>query len=255
MNELFEKLTWLPRVPCDFLDRLNKIDSENELLALSNYALDDIQLNHIAKSFIKMKSSSVEFQKLQPMVLGVISNGTTSFLESALTGTALRHGIGLDVIEAKFNQIAQLALSSEPIFNGTKVDAILLAIDYRGIPLQSSLGSSEAESNTVNRSYDYILNIVDSLQVKTGAKIILQNIVPPCDSISGSFERRLTGTITSIINKINARLDGLVKDNLYVLDVNSLAINVGLSNWHDPKYWNIAKLSFAVVTADAIMTH
>ena len=65
------------------------------------------------------------------------------------------------------------------------------------------------------------------------------------ESPFGSFEGRLQGTLYSLILNLNRRLDGLISNNIFLLDVENISLNIGLSNWHDPTLWNLGKLSFS----------
>ena len=76
-------------------------------------------------------------------------------------------------------------------------------------------------------------------------QIILQNIASPVEALSGSYEGSLPGSATWLISRLNSELDGLVADDTFILDIAGLAANLGLTNWHDPTLWHIAKLSFS----------
>jgi FkbH-like protein len=67
----------------------------------------------------------------------------------------------------------------------------------------------------------------------------------PVESLSGSYEGRLPGTLAWLLNRLNSELDTLASNNTFIVDIAGLAANVGLVNWHDPTLWNIAKLPFA----------
>jgi len=55
----------------------------------------------------------------------------------------------------------------------------------------------------------------------------------------------LPGSANWLISRLNSELDGLVADDTFIVDIAGLAANLGLTNWHDPTLWNIAKLSFS----------
>ena len=182
---------------------------------------------------------------LAPVSIGIISNATTKLLVPALVGSALRFGIALNVIETEYNQVAQEAFSAESAFTGTSLSAVLLCIDYRGLPLISCPGNVVAATNNVQDCVAYIKSVIEAVRAKTDSQIILQNIVPPPENIFGSYEGRLPGTMPWLIKRLNLELDALVSSDTFVFDVDGLASNVGITNWHDPTLWNMAKLPFS----------
>jgi FkbH-like protein len=245
MTSLYENLAWLPNAPQDFASRLINASTGAHLRALANYALDSNQLNRLSKKLAVLQNADTDMSPLAPFNLGVISNATTKLITPALIGTALRTGTVLGVVEAEFNQIAQEAFSEHSIFIGHKLDAVLVGIDYRGLSLAPTPGDKSAADKTVANCIAYLSTITGNIQSRTGAQIILQNIAPPVESLSGSFDGRLPGTISWLIARINLELDALASPSLVILDVAGLAANVGLANWHNATLWNMAKLPFA----------
>lgn len=245
MNNLFQDLGWLQAAPADFSHRLASVNAGNELRALAQYALDDNQLRKLAKKYSKLLSENAELSGLTPITLGVISNSTTQLMTPALQASALRFGIALKVVEAQYDQLAHEAYSAESAFAGCKVNMVLVAADYHGLPLKPCPGDREAAEKNVAECLAYLQAVTQALRVKTGAQMILQNIAPPVELLSGSFEGRLPGTTSWLLQRLNNELDQLVADDLFIFDVAGLASTVGLANWHDPTLYNIGKLPFA----------
>jgi FkbH-like protein len=245
MENIYEKLSWLPLSPDDFSQRLSAVNGGGELRDLAKYSLDDNQLRRLAKRLSSLRDSDQVLGPLAPVSIGIISNATTKLLVPALVGSALRFGIALNVIEAEYNQVAQEAFSVESAFSGASLSAVLVSIDYRGLPLIASPGDVVAATKNVQDCVSYVKSVIESVRVKTDSQIILQNIVPPPDNIFGSYEGRLPGTIPWLIRRLNLELDALVSSDTFVLDLDGLAANIGIANWHDPTLWNMAKLPFS----------
>jgi predicted enzyme involved in methoxymalonyl-ACP biosynthesis len=82
-------------------------------------------------------------------------------------------------------------------------------------------------------------------QFVTGA-ILVQTLVPPPESLFGSFDLRYQGSVAAQVNAFNIRLAELAAKKGYVLvDVARLAGAIGLERWDDPQHWQAAKLPFA----------
>jgi FkbH-like protein len=245
MTNLYENLSWLLQPPTDFSKILLKATSGTELSELAKYSLDDNQLSRLSKRLHLLKENKANLSPLLPLSIGVIGNATTKLVTPALIGSALRFGISLDVIEAEYNQVAQEAFSADSVFTGLELNAIFVSIDHHGLPFLPSPGNKILANNNVQECFSFIKSVISSLRDRTGAQIILQNIVPPVESMFGSYEARLPGTLPWLISSLNSELNGLVTDDIFILDVADLASKVGLANWHDPTLWNMAKLSFS----------
>lgn len=245
MASAYESLSWLPPPPVDFPQKLSSAHSGGELRELAKFDLDDNQLGRLAKKLRRLQVGQVNLDPLVSVSIGVISNSTTALTASALIGTALRFGIALNVVETEFNHIAQEVFSNESAFTGHALAAVLVSVDYRGLPLSPDPGDKAAADANVQACLSYLRSVIEALRAKTDAQIILQNIAPPGEMLSGSYEGRLPGTLAWLIARLNIEIDTLVANDTFVLDVAGLATNVGLANWHDPTLWNLAKLPYA----------
>jgi len=245
MMNLFENLSWLQAAPPNLNSKLGSVTTGSQLRMLAQYALSDNQLRKLAKKYKQLAETGISLEPLIKMKIGVISNATTQLMTSSLEGSALRYGIGLNVIEAEFNQLAQEAFAEKSLFTEHALSMILVAADYRGLPIRPCPGDLDEAENNVQECLSFIKKLIESLRKKTDAQVILQNIVPPVELMSGSFEGRLPGTIHWLIQRLNTELDTLVADDLFIVDVAALASTVGLSNWNDSTLWNLAKLPFS----------
>ena len=192
MSNIYEDLSWLPQPPQDFSQRLNDITIGSDFRELAKFSLDENQLRRLYKKTLDLQSEHVNLLPLTAMKIGVISNATTKLAVPALVGTALRFGISLQVVEAEFNQIAHEAFSSDSAFIGQNLNVVLVAIDYRGLPLVPCPGDKDLAEKNVQDCLGYVKSVVNSLRTKTGVQIILQNIASPVEALSGSYEGRLT---------------------------------------------------------------
>ena len=245
MTNLYEDLSWLPQPPEDFSLRLSDSSSGNDLRELAKFSLDENQLNRLYKKIKLLQKDLVNLEPLTSITIGLISNTTTKLVVPALVGSALRFGILLEIVEAEYNQVAQEAFSEKSAFTGHQLSAVLISLDYRGLPLVPTPGDKVSAENNIGDCFTYINSVIDSLRSKTGAQIILQNIAPNVEKVSGSYEERLTGTLSWLIARLNCKLNTLISDDTFIFDIVGLAGNVGLANWHDPRLWNMAKLSFS----------
>src|SRR5581483_612230 len=183
---------------------------------------------------------------LVPFRLGIISNATAHHLSPALIATGARHGCAVECIEAGFGQIMQEALAGESTLNRAKPDAVLFALDHRGLPLRASIGDDDAARQTVAACLDHLRAIRDGVHAHGEATCIIQTIPRPPEAIFGSLDVAVSGTIRSLVDGVNRGIVEIVANTKDILfDVAGLADTVGLENWHNPTLWNLAKLPFA----------
>ena len=245
MKNLLETLSWLPSPPEDFKEKLSHASSGEDLIKLAQHSLNDSQLTRLAKKLQNIAEKDGNLSNLSPLSLGMLSNATTNLISPAITGSALSFGIQLKVVEGKFNQVFQEALSDQSTFDGLSLNSVLIAIDYKGLPLSPCPGDIESAKNNVQDCIKYLKNICNAMHAKTDAKIILQNIARPSETLFGSFESRLPGTMSWLIKQLNLEIDSLASDQISIMDIDHLSSNIGLMNWHDPTLWNIGKFPFS----------
>ena len=251
MNSLYLEMQWLPRAPQEFSDRLKTLKSlagplGRELQALALHALDLNQLTKLSKAIGKARSEKKPLEPLTPFRLAVLSNSTIDLIVPALVASSPRHGIALDVIQPSYDQVAQEALIPDSKVNSSKPDAVLLALDYRALPLKLSLGDPVASSATVQGVIGYLQALRNGIKANSGAVCIFQTFAPPVETLFGSLDRALPGTLRSLIDAVNRALAEYVAGSGDVLlDIAGLAETVGLAAWHNSQLWNMAKFSFS----------
>jgi FkbH-like protein len=251
MNQLYVELQWLSRVPHEFSARLKALGNSDgplgrELQALALPALDLNQLTKLAKAINKARGDGKLLDTLTPFKLAVLSNSTIDLIVPALVASAARHGIALEVIQPAYDQVAQEALTSGSKVNSSQPDAVLFALDYRAFPLKLTPGDAAAASATLQGVIAYLQSLRNGIKANCNAVCIFQTFAPPVESLFGSLDRALPGTLRNLIDRINLGLAEFVRDSGDILlDVAGLAETVGLADWHDPQLWNMAKLPFS----------
>ncbi len=245
----FEELGWLPEAPPNFRERRQALASSEtpgrDLRLLATHALDFGQLETLAGAIAKLRAAGADLRPLTPFRLGLLGNGTLDFVEPALIASAVRHGLDLDCIRGGYDQVLQEALDPASSINAAKPDAVLVALDYRALPLREFPGNLEAAEASVEAAVAHLAFIRSSIKEACGASVILQTLVPPVETLFGGFERMVPGTLHWLVAETNRRLlfDSAKSKDL-VFDVASLAAAVGIAEWHSPSQWNMAKLPF-----------
>lgn len=251
MNSLYSQLQWLPRPPQEFSERLKSLCSGTdslgpELRSLASYALDLNQQCKLAKIIDRVRHAGKSLAPLHPFRLAVLSNATMDLIVPSFVASAARHGIALEVIQPSYDQIAQEALDPGSKVNRSRPDAVLLALDHRALPLKLTLGDQSAATATLQGVLGYLKTLRDGIKANSNPLFIFQTIVPPVESLFGSLDRGLPGTLRNIVDTINRSLASDIPGSGDVLlDIAALAETVGTADWHDVAQWNIGKFPFS----------
>jgi FkbH-like protein len=251
MKSLYSELQWLPRVSRDFSEQLKMAGDKHgplgrEIQLLAQQSLDLNQLTKLARVVGRARAEGKSLDPLVPFRLAVLSNSTIDMIVPALVASAARHGIALEVVQPSYDQVAQEALTPDSRVNSSRPDAVLLALDFRALPLKLSLGDPVASSATVQGVMGYLQMLANGIRTNSDAVCIFQTFAPPVETLFGSMDRVLPGTPRSLIDRINGELTEYVLTSGHVLlDAAGLAETVGLAEWHNPQLWNMAKFSFS----------
>jgi FkbH-like protein len=246
-------LPWLPPAPVDFIARLKAVDIRaanrgTVLQSLAGYGLTEMQLNRLARLRAEANKAAPGLRPLIPVTLGIVANATVSYLGAAIEATGLRHGLDISVVTAPYDQVVQQALDPESSVNWIKPDFVLLALDYRGLPLASGRDEKPA--------LDYVAAIRAGFHQHAGATCIVQTVPCPPEPLFGHLDRGQAGTLAHVTGRLNAELAGVAADGSdLLLDTARLAETVGLENWFDTVQWHVAKLPFAMTMVPLYADH
>ncbi|MFT3905870.1 MAG: HAD-IIIC family phosphatase [Steroidobacteraceae bacterium] len=250
-SALYSRLAWLPPAPTDFAQQCRQLAECSSGAGaraqwLANHALDDTQLNRLAKALGKLRQGGITLAPLLPFRLGILGNATIDLLLPALTASAARHGIALECVKADYAQTLQAALMADSPINRAQCDAVLLAVDHRGLPLLDSAGDAATAGQTVKAALDFVQTLRAGLRSHHKTICLLQTLPRPSESAFGHLDLVLPGTQRQLIDAFNRGLADSVADTEdLLLDVAHIAETVGLAEWHDTTLWNMAKLPFS----------
>lgn len=244
MNVQLERLHWLVEAPNNIRALCNAIDESPDprgadIVRIAGTRLGTDQLTRLSKTIERSRAKNANLSPLTPFHLALLGNGTTCLFAPALPAAAARHGLLLRVTQAEYDQVTQEALVPTSKINTCKPDAILLALDYHGLPFTAGVGSAKV-------ALDHLSMVRDGLEGGANCPVILQTASCPPQPLFGSLDGAIEGTLRRQIHDFNIGLRELAaKRGDYVLDVAALAETVGTQNWHDPVQWNLYKLPFA----------
>jgi FkbH-like protein len=251
MKALYEELGWLPRSPQDFNARCRAIGAGAEdwgaqVAALARYALTEPQLHKLAAVIGKSRAQSKDSSPLVPFELGVLSNATTELIVPAIVATAARYEILMKCVTGGYGQVMQGAVGDDSEVHGARPQAILVSVDYRGLPLVRAPGDAARAGQSLAAARDYLLKVIHGIRAHGNAVVILCTLARPPETLCGGLDFVLKGTLRNLIDATNRMIGELAEsERCVVFDVAGVAETVGLADWHDPVAWHVGRQPFA----------
>ncbi len=241
-------LPWLPAAPADYSGQCRAIadldaDVGSHLQRLATFRVTSPGAMAFRRALAKAQRRQKDLSPLSPLRLAVVSNGTMDFVVDHFPAAAARHGVALELIEAEFDVVMQEGLDPESKVNAGRPDVVLLAVDHRWLGLALAVdGAGGQAAGAIAR----LLETARLYKTNSGAVPILPLLATPAESLFGSFDRRVPGSLASMIGSVNqAILDFARDEGAYVLDVDAIARSVGVAEWFDAAAWNGQKQPFA----------
>jgi FkbH-like protein len=245
-------LPWLLPAPADFRSRVRSLKSAEsvataDVVALAAYGLDLSQLGSLGKIVDARREALRAEGRLRPVLLGVAATHTVDLVAEALPATALRHGLLVDTVQTDYGQLAQAVLDPASSLAQAKPDFVLLALDAASLGLARPQFEAAAAHEAVQSALDYVASLRDGVRANIGAGVVLHTLAPPAESLFGSYDARVPGSVRWLIARFNQRLaEEIAGDSDLLLDMAALAETVGLARWHDPLRWHDAKIPCAL---------
>jgi FkbH-like protein len=248
-RSLYTELAWLPEPPNDFKVRCARLadhdDPALEIHRLAGHALDESKLSRLANVIAQLLPTGRALD-LTPFRLGLIGSGTLELLVPSLIASAARHGLALQCVKGHYDQFLSDAISATSDVNLARCDAVLIALDYRSLPIDTPPGDAQQAKRGIAAGLDLVEAIRTGIRTNSGALSIVQTFPSPPETLLGSFDRLLHGSWRSSLDELNRLLAaGIQGTSDVLLDIASVAETVGLASWYSQSQWNMARLPFA----------
>ena len=246
----FVDLPWLPRTPETFraaLDALGTDDAQDWGLAAQRLATHHLSVNQATSLARKVRRLRAKGEPigLARFKLGLLSHGTTDFIVPVLEAAALRHGVLLEVVAGAFGQAMQDCLDPTSPINTGGLDAVLLALDHRGLPFRDD-ATDKWPPHRADAAIGQVDAMREALRRHGRLPCLLQTVPTDISPGFGSLDAALAGSLRAAVLEFNAHLARTAGERGDVLlDVDWLAQAVGLFDWHDERDWLMARMPFA----------
>jgi len=245
-------LPWLPQKTSDATEVLDSRErlqqvTLRDIVRFAQMKLSERDVRRLAKA-ARARAPEAADSGLVKVRLCVACQATADFLYDELTVAGLRFGLLLDIVETEFNQLADLAYGAffeDESHRG--IDFTFVGLDYRQLGFREDVvGCAKTVEREVAEKASAIRGICAGIRSKTGAACIIQNVVAQESAWLGSFDRSIPGSTQWLVDSVNAQIrEHVAASSDYLFDCERLASQVGLTNWHDPGMWYLAKLGFS----------
>ena len=240
------EMPWLPSVGEGFradVRALREAPVFDPALArrLASRRLDISQLHSLARA--------LPAQRIAPregcIRLSILSNTTAEIIVPAVIATAPRHDLWIDASAPPFGSFASEAFDASSDTHARRNHFVLLALDHRGLQLMPCPGDASGAEETVSAALAQVQRLMGAIREGSGATVITQTLAAPAVQLFGSLDAQTPGTLRWLIGRFNARLRESPALGSLMLDVATLAEQVGQDEWHDPVQWNLGKFPFS----------
>ncbi|MEA2837606.1 MAG: hypothetical protein QOD89_2156 [Bradyrhizobium sp.] len=231
------------------------------LVRLAQFEWDASGLRRLARGAAAIRAASdaadrIKRAKCQPVRVLMFSNATANHLADALAGTGTRHGLFIEAMIAEYEDPETLLVRNRAAFQSFAPDIVVLNLDIHAFALAPVLGNAREADEVAERMVARLRSMQDQVRAAFGKPVILQTIPPDPEQSRLHVDRFIPGSHKDLVNRSNAKIAELARETgSLVLDVASLAENVGLENWVDARFWAMAKYPFAPDMAPLYADH
>ena len=206
--------------------------------------LEQIQLEKFASRLSPHKDKLPPFR---PLTIGIISNRTLDLMAPSICAAGLSRLLLIDPVFAPFDSADAFAYGRASFPEGKKPDVILLWQDLSNYVESARLLDDEAEAFAQRAAEARLASIIDGVQKRSGAPVIVPTLPFELSSQIASVDGAIVGVKRRMHNALNQFLRDGAKNGRWLLwDLEGFAAEIGLRRWFDPARYYAAKTPFSV---------
>ena len=240
-------LGWLPARP-EFRDQLRRVDVLAEqawpaLSSLANTALGFVQTNVLDATLGKVLAQNGEPPAAATVRLAILGSSTLAHLQPAIRVAGLRRNIRISIYENEYGQYWQELTDPESPLHAFRPTMVLLALDAHdlAVGISASMARTDMEHSFL-AAQDRIRACWRLARGAFQCSVIHQTPLPVHPQVLGNNEHRLAGSRAAFIQRLNAELRPMADEaGVDLLALDERAARDGLTAWHDPAIWHLAK--------------
>jgi len=253
----FELLPWLAEAPEEASEllssaRLGEDGFIDKMRRLSQIRLSGNQASRASRRLAKYYEKYGFPEGMPCAKIGIVSNSTMSLAAELIPLAALRHGTAVSTFLIEYDRASVACLSGDADMEAYDPDFMLMAFDFRALPIVKSPGGSNDYEKSAHEIVTYLHMLRNGVQTNYGVPAIVQTLAAPPENLFGSFDIRAAGSWPSLIQNANNTLVEIAEKNSdLVLDVGGLVERLGSETWFNREQWFAHKLAFDLDLAPA----
>ncbi len=176
--------------------------------------------------------------------IAVLGGSTTHDIVKILELFLLYNGIEAEFYECEYNQYYEDIMYNNKFLKEFKPDIIWLHTSYRNIENIPCISDSEEIVNQkLEAEYNKYLSMWQKCNEDYKCIIIQNNFEQPFMRILGNKDVSDCHGLLNFISRLNLKLYDFAQtnNNFYINDLNFVASNYGLKDWHDLSAWYLYK--------------
>lgn len=223
------------------------------LFALSGRKWKPAKVRSTAKEIVDIiaddtKSALAREAGLVKISVLIISSLTMVHARDDLITAALRHGVILDLHIEEYRDPESVIASINRRF-----DAVLFMLDHRSLGLKPNIDGSDNADHWVEDALARLNSLANECVRTTAPLAIFQTLPNAWESYQSQIDFGLAGSLRRMTTLYNLGLGKLVRSNGHLLlDLASIASDLGREAWRAGRYAHLAKLPFSHLATEYV---
>ncbi|MGE4290649.1 MAG: HAD-IIIC family phosphatase [Desulfovibrio sp.] len=194
----------------------------------------------------KLKKELTAQGRLIEKRIAILGGSTTSELAAILELYLLNSGIAPKFYQSGFNRYYEEIMFGSAELDAFKPDVIYLHTTVRNLVSRPAIKSTRQEiDGLLSQTMQMYSTLWDTIGGKYGCLVIQNNFDPPPHRSLGNLDGVDPRGLTHFVRELNQRFarEADQRPALVIQDIDRLAAETGLDNWHDPSSWFAYKCS------------
>jgi FkbH-like protein len=194
------------------------------------------------------KNLAKDFSSFPVRRLALLGDSATQFLAKAIRAYGYEEKLNLAIFEAEYDQVNRQILDPTSELYHSNPEFIVLYLSAEKYWARFVAASYDAKTRFSADMLAEVRNWWTTIARNCKAKIIHLNAVEINDAVFGHFASKTSASFPYQIKKFNLELMNLAQEqkHVFLADVAGLANEIGYQNAHDPRFYAVAKVAFAL---------
>jgi predicted enzyme involved in methoxymalonyl-ACP biosynthesis len=191
-------------------------------------------------------NSSIVKSSLPTIKIAILADSTSQFISKNLSILGSKNGILYEIYESDFDQIDQEIFNESSNLYKFSPDFIFIFRSSQKLLTGFYKNSYSTRNNFFRSESDYASNLFNQISRRLQCKVIFNTFPEIDDSIFGNFSGKFDISFAYQVKKLNLSLMDLcqLSPNLYLINLDSLASDFGLSCTTDNRLFYLNSLVF-----------